>query len=133
MARFYKTRTIQQIAISIRDFAIATAPKDTGRLRKYIKEANTPVVDKMIKQYGDFTTELILDYAGGNAPYGEYWNSPYGKGNGRTAKIKKRYPQHFDYADKALNNAESVRLFQDYLNELGEFIISDIEKELDTL
>jgi len=133
MAKFYKTRTLQQIAISIRDFAIATAPKDTGRLRKYIKEANTPVVDNMIKQYGDFTTELILDYAGDDAYYGEYWNSPYGEGDGRTATIKKRYPQHFDYADKAINNTKAVRLFQDYLDELGEFIISDIEKELDTL
>lgn len=128
MAKVYKIRTLEKIAIGIRTLAIAAAPKDEGYLREEIRRANTPAKDKMIKQKKDFSTTLILDYTG-DATYGQYWNEPYGVGDGTTAKIRKRYPQHWNYAIKAFDNPEFNRLFDEYLKELGDFIISEIEIE----
>lgn len=132
MAKIFKPRTLEKIAVKIRDLAYFLAPEDTGRLKRYIKKANTPAKTKMIKQSKDFTTTISLDYAGGDAPYGIYWNEPYGGGDDTTtAKIRKRYPQHWNYAIKALDNPEFNRLFDEYLKELGDFVISEIETELD--
>ena len=128
MAKVYKIRTLEKIAIGIRTLAIAAAPKDTGYLKEQIRKANTPAKDKMIKQKKDFSTTITLDYTG-DATYGQYWNEPYGVGDGTTGKIRKRYPQHWNYAIKALDNPEFNRLFDEYLKELGDFVISEIEFE----
>ena len=131
MAKIFKPRTLEKIAVKIRDLAYFLAPEDTGRLKRYIKKANTPAKTKMIKQSKDFTTTISLDYAGGDQKYGEYWNEPYGypPHTGTTLTIRKRYPQHFNYAIKALDNPEFNRLFDEYLKELGDFVISEIEIE----
>lgn len=133
MAAIKGIRELESIAVRIRDLAIARAPKDRGILRDRIKQANTPAKTKMIKSSADMKEITIgLDYAPVGAEYGQYWNRPYGSGNGRTATFKRKYPQHFDYAYDAINDPKLSAEFDAYLAKLGDYIVDEIEIELDT-
>jgi len=123
---------LKNIAKSIRNIASATAPRDTGKLRNALRAYNTP--ERMIKTKKNGSFELTFYNAPPTATYGKYWNSPYGVGNGTTATIKRRYPQHFDYGDKALKDTEVKDSIKNYINAVGKQIATQlrdtIRKEL---
>lgn len=126
---------LEKVALSIRDLAIAKAPSDRGTLKQKIKSANP--LSKMIKQTNDLGIEISLDYGPAGATYGEYWNDPYGskkiwKGKkSRTYTTKKRYPQHWNFAIDAMNDTEINLAFQAYLDSLGDYVIGELEIELE--
>ena len=49
MAKIPYIKTLQGIAVGIRDLAIKRAPKDSGDLKKAIYDYNTPVKDTSYK------------------------------------------------------------------------------------
>lgn len=132
MASIEKIKTLQSIAVKIRDLAIKNAPKNTGNLRKAIYSANTPVKTKMIKQLKDFSIQLSLDYAPVNAPYGQWFNDPPQVASKRRAKLKKTAikKKNWNYAIDAMNDADLEKQFQDYLDEIGDYYYDQIDIEL---
>jgi hypothetical protein len=133
MATIKNIRTLESIAVKIRDLSIARAPKDTGNLKRRIREANTPVKSKMIKTTNDLDVTISLDYAPNGAEYGQWFNEPptpvskRRKSLERTAKRK----GNWNYAFNAMNDKDLNIQFEAYLQELGDYIISEIEVELD--
>lgn len=125
---------LKQIALSIRNAASALAPRKTGRLRNELRRYNTP--ERMIKTLPNGNVKIDFFVAPPGAVYGKYWNSPYGNGNGTTATIKKRYPQHFDYGDKALKDPAVRRAIEDWkaawIKEVVEDLRETIRYELGT-
>ena len=117
---------LKNVAKTIRNVASKLAPRDTGNLRNVMRSYNTP--DRMVKFDKSGGAKITLYFAPPGATYGKYWNKPYGSGSGRTATIKKRYPQHFDYADKAYKDPTVKRLIKDYTNALGKQIALDLRE-----
>ena len=133
MAKIEKIRTLESIAVKIRDLAIKNAPKDTGNLRRAIYKANTPVKTKMIKQLKDFSIQLSLDYAPIDAPYGQWFNEPPQVASARRRKLKRtaQRKKNWNYAIDAMNDDELNKLFEDYLAEIGDYYVEELEIELD--
>lgn len=123
-----KLPTLTQIANRYKTLAVARAPRKTGNLKRRITTYNTP--SKMIKKRGKLGFELFLDVSPPDAEYGKYWNRPYGEGNGRTAKLKARYPQHFDFDAKAYESNELRNLIYDYVDASGYQLL---QEEVDKL
>jgi hypothetical protein len=117
---------IKNVAKQIRNVASALAPRKTGNLRNVLRSYNTP--DRMVKFDNKGGANITFYFAPPGATYGKYWNKPYGSGRGTTATIKKRYPQHFDYADKAYKDPTVKRLIKDYTNALGKQIALDLRE-----
>jgi hypothetical protein len=132
MAKIQKIRTLESIAVGIRDLAIKKAPKDTGNLKREIYRANTPVKTKMIKQLKDFSVVLTLDYAPSTAPYGQWFNDPPQVASKRRAKLKRTAQRkgNWNYAFDAINDKDLSKRFEDYLAEIGDYIVEEIEVEL---
>lgn len=133
MATIPKIRTLESIAVKIRDLAIAKAPRKTGNLRNKIKSANTPAKTKMIKQLKDFSIQLSLDYAPLGAEYGEWFNDfikPVSKRRKSLIKTAKRRG-NWNYAIDAMNDAELNAAFQAYLDDIGDYVIEELSLELD--
>ena len=133
MPNIPKIRTLESIAVKIRDLAIAKAPKRTGNLKRRIKEANTPAKTKMIKQLKDFSIQLSLDYAPLGAEYGEWFNDfikPVSKRRKSLMKTAIRRG-NWNYAKDAMNDDELNAAFEAYLAEIGDYIIEQIEYEID--
>ena len=135
MATLYKIRTLESIAVKIRDLAIAKAPKDTGNLRRRIKEANTPAKTKMIKQLDDLSIQLSLDYAPVGAEYGQWFNEPPAVQSKQRRKLKKTAQKkgNWNYAIDAMNDDELNKAFEEYVAEIGDYIVSKIEIELEPI
>ena len=131
MPPIQKIRTLESIAVKIRDLAIAKAPYKTGNLRRRIKQANTPAKTKMIKQLDDFSIELTLDYAPVGAEYGQWFNDPPAPASKRRRSLKKTAVRkgNWNYAIDAMNDDELNQKFEAYLAEIGDFIIQEIEIE----
>jgi hypothetical protein len=117
---------IKNVAKQIRNIASALAPRQTGNLRNVLRSYNTP--DRMVKFDDKGGANITFYFAPPGATYGKYWNKPYGSGNGTTATIKKRYPQHFDYADKAYKDPTVKKLIKDYTKALGKQIALDLRE-----
>jgi hypothetical protein len=117
---------IKNVAKQIRNIASALAPRKTGNLRNVLRSYNTP--DRMVKFDDKGGANITFYFAPPGATYGKYWNKPYGSGNGTTATIKKRYPQHFDYADKAYKDPTVKKLIKDYTKALGKQIALDLRE-----
>lgn len=117
---------IKNVAKQIRNVASALAPRKTGNLRNVLRSYNTP--DRMVKFDDKGGANITFYFAPPGAKYGKYWNKPYGSGNGTTATIKRRYPQHFDYAEKAYNDPTVKRLIRDYTQALGKQIALDLRE-----
>jgi hypothetical protein len=132
MASIEKIKTLQSIAVKIRDLAIKNAPKDTGNLRRTIYKANTPVKSKMIKQLKDFSIELSLDYAPIDAPYGQWFNDPPKVSSKRRRKLKQTALRkgNWNYAIEAMNDDDLQKQFEDYLAEIGDYYTEQLEIEL---
>ena len=131
---------IKKVALSIRNVASALAPRAKGTLRNVLRSYNTP--DRMItyKPQGDVSIKFF--FAPPGATYGKYWNSPYGSnryhptkknkdGSARksnTYTLKKRYPQHFDYAKKALKDPEIKVSINAYKKALGVMVATELRE-----
>ena len=121
---------IKNISKTIRNVASKLAPRDTGNLRNVLRSYNTP--DRMTKFDNKGNAKITLFFAPPGARYGQYWNKPYGypPHKGTTATIRKRYPQHFDYAEKALADASVKKAIKDYTKALGKSIAEDLRKSV---
>jgi len=117
---------LKNVAKQIRNVASALAPRKTGNLRNVLRSYNTP--DRMVKFGKNGSAEITFYFAPPGATYGKYWNKPYGSGNGTTAKIKSRYPQHFDYADKAYEDPSVKKAIANYVKALGQQIGLDLRE-----
>jgi hypothetical protein len=117
---------IKNVAKQIRNIASALAPRQTGNLRNVLRSYNTP--DRMVKFDNKGGASITFYFAPPGATYGKYWNKPYGSGNGTTATIKKRYPQHFDYAEKAYSDPSVKKLIKDYTKALGKQIATELRE-----
>jgi hypothetical protein len=117
---------IKKVALSIRNVASALAPRATGNLRNTLRSYNTP--DRMITYKAKGDVDIKFFFAPPGATYGKYWNSPYGKGKGTTATIKKRYPEHFDYAAKAMKDPEIKASIKQYAKALGVQVATELRE-----
>ena len=117
---------LKNVAKQIRNVASALAPRKTGNLRNVLRSYNTP--DRMVKFGKNGSADITFYFAPPGATYGKYWNKPYGSGRGTTATIKKRYPQHFDYAEKAYEDISVKKLIRDYEVALGKQIALDLRE-----
>jgi hypothetical protein len=117
---------LKNVAKTIRNVASKLAPRDTGNLRNVLRSYNTP--ERMTKIDKNGNAKIILFFAPPGATYGKYWNKPYGRGTGTTATIRKRYPQHFDYADKAYKSPEVKAAIKEYTKALGKSIATDLRE-----
>ena len=130
MARISKsTPELVAIATTLRDLTSAGAPVKTGRLRDTIKSFNT--TNRMITfDAVSRRARVKVDYAPPGANYGRYWNNPYGEGSGTTATIKKRYPNKFNYAIKALQDTSIDMLIANYTKNLAKDVVAEVVAEL---
>jgi len=119
---------IKNVAKQIRNVASALAPRKTGNLRNVLRSYNTP--DRMVKFDNKGGANITFYFAPPGATYGKYWNKPYGysPSTGTTVTIRKRYPQHFDYAEKAYKDPSVKRLIKDYTQALGKQIALDLRE-----
>lgn len=131
MAKIEYIRTLESIAVKIRDLAVAKAPKDTGNLKNKIKQANTPVKENMIKQTKDLSIELSLVYAPKGAEYGVFFNDPPEVKAERRKKLKRTAQRrgNWNYAYLAIDDKNLNKEFEEYLNLLGDYIVQEIETE----
>ena len=133
MATIKNIRTLEGIAVKIRDLAIAKAPNRTGNLREKIKTANTPAKTKMIAVSADKSISISLDYAPNGATYGQWFNEPPAPASKRRKSLKKTAVSrgNWNYAIDAMSDDELSRKFDAYLAELGDYFVEQIEIELD--
>jgi hypothetical protein len=133
MAKIQYIRTLESIAVKIRDLAVKNAPKDTGNLRNRIKQANTPAKSKMIKQLRDLSVVISLDYAPNGAEYGQWFNDPPKVGSKRREGLRKTAIRkgNWNYAVDAMEDKNLNKEFQEYLDLLGDYVIEEVEYELD--
>jgi|688.fasta_scaffold68436_3 hypothetical protein len=117
---------LKNVAKQIRNVGSALAPRATGNLRNVLRSYNTP--DRMVKFGKNGSANITFYFAPPGATYGKYWNKPYGSGRGTTATIKKRYPQHFDFAEKAYEDISVKKLIRDYAVGLGKQIALDLKE-----
>jgi hypothetical protein len=117
---------LKNVAKQIRNIASALAPRKTGNLRNVLRSYNTP--DRMVKFGKNGSADITFYFAPPGATYGKYWNKPYGSGKGTTATIKKRYPQHFDYAEKAYKDTSVKNMIKQYTTALGKQIALDLRE-----
>ena len=132
MASIKNIRTLESIAVKIRELAIAKAPRDTGYLKKRIKEANTPAKTKMIKVSNN-EISISLDYAPSGAEYGQFFNDPPSIKSKRRKKLKATAIRkgNWNYAIEAMNDIDLSQQFNDFIDELGDFYVKELEIELD--
>jgi len=130
MARISKsTPELVAIATTLRDLTSAGAPVKTGNLRDTIKSFNTN--NRMITfDAVSRRARVKVDYAPPGANYGRYWNDPFGQGSGTTATIRKRYPNKFNYAIKALQDTSIDMLIANYTNALAKDVVAEVVAEL---
>lgn len=128
---------IKKVALSIRNVASALAPRATGNLRNVLRSYNTP--DRMLTYKPNGNVDIKFFFAPPGATYGKYWNSPYGKGiaapkknSNTTATIKKRYPENFDYAAKAIKDPQIKASIKAYAKALGVMIANEIRESVRT-
>jgi hypothetical protein len=134
MAEVRYKRALESIAVKIRDLAVAAAPKDTGNLRNRIKAANTPAKTKMIKTTDDLKEiSISLDYAPIGAEYGQWFNDPPEVVSKQRQSLKATAQRkgNWNYAMDAINDTELDKKFNDLLDALGDYIVDEIEIELD--
>ena len=128
MATIKHPKEIKQVALSIRNIAAKLAPYNSGNLRNTLNSYNTP--DRMIKYGPKGSADIIYSVGPPGATYGKYWNSPYGAGSGRTATLKKKYPQNFDYGDKAINNSQVKQSIKNYAKALGVSVATELRQSI---
>ena len=131
MATIKNIRTLESIAVKIRDLAIARAPNRTGNLREKLKSANTPAKTKMIQTSSDMSISISLDYAPNGAEYGQWFNEPPTPASKRRKSLKKTAVSrgNWNYAMDAINDDVLSKQFDAFLNDLGDYYVEQIELE----
>lgn len=130
MAVKRQPQSLKNLAKTIRNVGSKLAPRDTGNLRNVLRSYNTP--ERMVKTDKNGDSKVTFFFAPPGARYGKFWNKPYGKGSGTTATIRRRYPQHFDYADKAYKSPEVKAAVKTYVKDLGKQIAMDLRQAIRT-
>jgi hypothetical protein len=120
MAGFDYIKGLSSLAEVIKTSAIKNAPYKTGNLKSKLQSYNT--LQRMIKPDGK-GIKFVAGPPG--AEYGKYWNSPYGKGDGRTATIKKRYPKHFDFRDNAYEDPGVQQALREFAREVEIYLVKE--------
>jgi hypothetical protein len=126
-------KTLAQIANRIKTLAVAKAPKKTGNLKKQLDTYNRP--SGMIKESKSDKTrsfEFTLDVAPPGATYGKYWNDPNVSETVRRGKTK-NVPGAINFAQKAIDDPEIERMIDEYLLEMTDVIVNQIQKGIDDL
>jgi hypothetical protein len=123
-----KKQAIKDLAKTIRNVGSALAPRKTGNLRNVLRSYNTP--ERMVSADSKGNATVNFFFAPPGARYGKFWNKPYGIGKGRTATIKKRYPQHFDYAENAYKSAEVKLAVKNYTKAVGKSIAMELREAI---
>ena len=133
MASIKNIRTLESIAVKIRELAVAKAPRDTGNLRSKIKTANTPAKSKMIKISNKKDITISLDYAPTGAEYGQWFNEPPTPKSKRRKALQRTAIRrgNWNYAINAINDKDLSKQFDDFLAELGDYYVEEIELEFD--
>jgi hypothetical protein len=133
MASIKNIRTLESIAVKIRELAVAKAPRDTGNLRSKIKSANTPAKSKMIKISNKKEITISLDYAPSGAEYGQWFNEPPDVSSKRRKSLKRTAIRkgNWNYAINAINDNDLSKQFDDFLAELGDYYVEEFDLELD--
>jgi hypothetical protein len=133
MAKIPYIRTLEGIAIGIRTLAIQRAPKDTGKLKKAIYTANTPAKTKMIKQLKDLSVVIELVYAPPGAEYGQWFNDPPEVKSKQRRSLKRTAIRrgNWNYALEAIDDDALNDKFEEYLKLLGDYVVEEIEANLD--
>lgn len=126
-------KTLAQIANKIRDLAVAKAPKKTGNLKRKLADFNRP--SGMIKETGkpgktNYSFEFSLDVSPPGAEYGMYWNDPNVSWQVRSGKTS-NVPKAINFAQKAYDDPSVQKMIDDFVNQIAETIVKDIEKEID--
>ena len=126
-------RTLAQIANKIRDLAVIKAPKKTGNLKRKLADFNRP--SGMIKETGkpgktNYSVEFSLDVSPPGAEYGKFWNDPNVSSTVRNGKTN-NVPGAINFADKAYNDPSVQKMIDDFVNQIAETIVKDVEKEID--
>ena len=124
--------SLKNVAKTIRNVGSKLAPRDTGNLRNVLRSYNTP--ERMIRTDKNGDSKVTFFFAPPGARYGKFWNKPYGykPHTGTTATIRKRYPQHFDYAEKAYEAPEVKKAVKVYVKDLGKQIATDLRQSFRT-
>lgn len=132
MANIKGIRTLESIAVRIRDLALAKAPVKSRNLYNKIKSANTPAKSKMVK-ISDKEISISLDYAPTGAEYGQWFNEPPTPASNRRKKLKATAIRkgNWNYAIDALNDADLSKEFNDFIDELRDLYVEEIEIEFD--
>lgn len=128
MAKTKLELPLKNIAKTIRNVASSLAPRKTGTLRNALRSYNTP--ERMVQFSDKGDAKITFFFAPPGATYGKYWNKPYGSGNGTTATIRKRYPEHFDYAENARKDPSVKKAIKDYAAALGKQIALDFRESI---
>ena len=123
-------QSLKNLAKTIRNVGSKLAPRDTGNLRNVLRSYNTP--ERMVKTDKNGDSKVTFFFAPPGARYGKFWNKPFGRGTGRTATIRSRYPQHFDYAEKAYESPEVKAAVKTYVKDLGKQIATDLRQSFRT-
>jgi hypothetical protein len=133
MTSIKNIRTLESIAVKIRELAVAKAPRDTGNLRSKIKSANTPAKSKMIKISNKKEITISLDYAPSGAEYGQWFNEPPDVSSKRRKSLKRTAIRkgNWNYAINAINDKDLSKQFDDFLAELGDYYVEEFDLELD--
>ena len=128
MAIKRQPQSLKNLAKTIRNVGSKLAPRDTGNLRNVLRTYNTP--ERMVRTDKNGDSKVTFFFAPPGARYGKYWNKPYGypPHKGTTVTIRKRYPQHFDYAEKAYASPEVKKAVKTYVKDLGKQVALDLRE-----
>ena len=132
---------LKNVAKTIRNVGSKLAPRDTGNLRNALRAYNTP--ERMIKQKKGMDAVVTFFVAPPQAKYGKFWNDPFGRRKNSTKQkksggyklsipyiLKRKYPQHFNYGDKAFQSKEYEKAVDTYVKQIGTLIIDDIRETI---
>lgn len=126
-------KTLSDIAVKIKNLAVAKAPLKTGNLKRKLADYNRPAgMVKERKTTKGKTIEFTLDVSPPGAEYGKYWNDPDVSDSVRNGKTK-NIPGSINFAQKAIDDIEVQKMIDEYVNTIGEEIANQLKKSLDTL
>lgn len=125
-------KSLSQVAIQIKNLAVAKAPIKTSNLKRRLADFNRPA--GMIQQRSTpngRTIEFTLDVSPPGATYGKYWNDPdvsYSVRNGKTKNV----PGSINFGQKAID--EGVKLNLDLITkEIAKLLTDTVVAELKTM
>jgi hypothetical protein len=125
-------KSLSQVAIQIKNLAVAKAPIKTGNLKRRLADFNRPAgMIQQRKTPSGQTIEFTLDVSPPGAEYGKYWNDPNVSDSVRNGKTK-NVPGSINFGQKAID--EGVKLNLDLITkEIAKLLNDTIVAELKTM